>query len=88
MPISLPLPPESKNIQTLAAWRVEEFTGLVTADVTLSQPVDAASGLCLVWKNTALELPSTITIAGSTLTLSAPLIAGDSVVVFYKCRGT
>lgn len=86
--LSLPVAPETQNIRALAAWRQEEVTGLVTATITLQQQIDAASGICLVWKNGTLVQPSTITIAGNTLTLGSALIAGDWVVIFYKARGT
>jgi hypothetical protein len=85
MPLSLTRPPEG-NDRALAAWRQERFTGLTTATVTLSQNVDAASGILMVFKNTALLDPSTIALSGKTLTLSGALIAGDIVVVLYHAR--
>lgn len=88
MPLSLPAPYATANERALAQWRQEEFTGLVTAVVTLSQTPDLASGLLLVWKNGTLLRPSLNVLAGSILTLPSALIAGDWVVVFYKARGT
>ena len=87
MPLSLAGPPESPNIRALAQWRQEQFTGLTTTDIPLSQVPDQASGILLCWKNGTLLDPTTVTLSGSTLTLSSALIAGDVVVVFYKARG-
>ena len=86
MSISLASPPESRNISILAQWQQEEYTGITTAVVPLSYPVDADSGLLLVWKNGTLLRPSLNMISGSTVTLPSALIAGDWVVCFYKAR--
>lgn len=88
MAVSLPAPPETSNVRALAQWKQEEFTGITTAVVPLSQMPDAASGILLVWKNGTLLRPSLNVLDGSTLTLPGALIAGDWVVVFYKARGT
>jgi hypothetical protein len=85
MPLSLTRPPEG-NDRALAAWRQERLTGLTTATVTLSQNVDVASGICLVFKNGTLLDPTTVTPSGKTLTLSGALVAGDIVVVLYHAR--
>lgn len=86
MPLSLPAPYETKNIQALAQWRQEEFTGLATATISLSQTPDAASGILLAFKNGTLLRPSLNTLSGSTLTLPGALIVGDWLVVYYKAR--
>lgn len=86
MALTLPQPPESRNIDVLRQWKQEEFTGITTAVVPLSQVPDAASGILLVWKNGTLLRPSLNTISGATLTLPSALIAGDWVVVLYKGR--
>ena len=86
MPLSLQHPPEG-NDRALAAWRQERVTGLTTATVTLKQNVDAASGICLVFKNGTLLDPTTVTPSGNVLTLGSALIAGDIIVVLYKARG-
>lgn len=87
MALSLPSPPESPNVRALAQWRQDRQTGLTTDAVVLPQTPDGASGIVLVFKNGTLLDPTTVTLSGSTLTLSSALVAGDVVVTLYKCRG-
>lgn len=86
MALSLPIPPRDANERALAQWRQEEFTGLTSATVALSQTVDVASGIILAFKNGTLLRPSLNAVSGSTLTLPAALVAGDWLVVIYKAR--
>ena len=84
--LSLPTPPASPNEVALASWKVEEFTGLTVATITLAANADAASGMVLVWKNGTLLRPSLNTISANVITLPSALIAGDWVVVVYHSR--
>lgn len=72
------------NERALASLTRERFTGLVTAVVTCSYPVQ--SGTELVFKNGSLVDPDSYTVSNTTITLGGALIAGDIVVVLYHAR--
>lgn len=82
--IALPTSPETPNVRALAGFTREEFTGLVTAVVTLTH--EAQAGVEMVYKNGTLVRPTTYTLSGKLITLSGALIAGDWVVVTYWAR--
>lgn len=84
MTLLLPTEPETPNIRALAALTREEFTGLVTAVVTLTHELRA--GTEVVVKNGSVVRPTTYTLSGKTITLGGALIAGDWVVVLYHAR--
>jgi len=88
MAISLPKAPATANERTLAAWKMEEQTGITGAAVSLALPVDEGAGLLHCWVNGTLVQPSTHSVSGQTLTLGTALSPSDWIVVHYKARGT
>jgi len=84
---ALPTQPETQNVRVLAQESLEEFTGIATATVTLTNRVlTTVNGiaLALVFKNGTLVQPSTYTIAGNVITLGSALTGTDWVVVRYS----
>ena len=88
MAVTLTTPPKTANERALAAWNMEEQTGITGTTVTLAQTVDEKAGLLHCWVNGTLVQPSTHSVSGSTLTLGSALSPSDWIVIHYKARGT
>ena len=90
--ITLPLPP-SQTERALAQVYREEFTGLTTVTLTLTNPVAQTldgKSLLLLFKNGTLLSEgagaSQYTVTGTAVTLGTAAIAGDVFIASYHYR--
>lgn len=85
--IPLPTAESNRNLLALARLEREDFTGIASAQLSLSQnPVEVYT---FVYKNGLLLhniAGADYTIAGLVITFAVALIAGDKVTVVYYGR--
>lgn len=85
--IPLPVPTQDQDIRALARLETETFTGIAAATLTLSQkPVET---YLWIWKNGLLLTNiagADWAVAGTVVTFTAALVAGDKVLTLYYAR--
>lgn len=84
MAIGTPNAPSSPNQQSFANMKVERVTGVTGTSLPFTNVID--STFYLLFKNGSLVDPSTLTVAGSTITVGTAAISSDVFVLMYHFR--